>query len=98
MQGEPLAQRLAPSRLTATPGANSPALCSLSASLHCPGHTSLRFPGTSPHFYHLCFPSNFSLPYLPPVVICGLPEAVSWSVLPTAEFLVQATQCSWHIL
>ena len=38
-------------------------------------------------------PESFSLQHLPPLMICGLPEAMSWSVSPTSEFLVQATQC-----
>ena len=35
---------------------------------------------------------SFSLQPLPPVMVCGLPEAMSWSVSPTSEFCIQATQ------
>lgn len=37
-------------------------------------------------------PESFSLQPLPPVMVCGLPEAMSWSVSPTSEFCIQATQ------
>lgn len=61
--------------------------------------TSLSWPHQPPLSWNFSpfslpvLPESFSLQHLPPLIICGLPEAMSWSVLPTSEFLVQATQC-----
>lgn len=46
---------------------------------------------TSPGDSLPVLPESFSLQPLPPVMVCGLPEALSWSFSPTSEIWIQAT-------